>query len=417
MGLENKIPEGWIDTDIGSSTILSTGFPFKSEDYSYTGNLRVVRGENISLKKLRWDNCKYWNHSTENLKQYFLQTDDIVVGMDGSRIGKNKSSVSISDLPLILAQRVARIRASDGVSQQFLKYLILNKKFERYIIKIQTGTSIPHISLSQIKDFKIVLPPLLEQKSIANILAAFDNKIELLQAQNKTLETMAQTIFKEWFGKYQIGDQLPEGWRVGKLGDFKAKIADFVANGSFASLKENVTLFNHLEHALFIRNTDLKSDFKEKTYVDKKAYEFLSKTKLFGGEIIISNVGDVGSVHLCPHFKIPMTLGNNIIMLKSEHNFFFYTLFKSRIGQHLISTITGGSAQPKFNKTDFRNMGLIIPPNDLLNNFEFASSKFYEKILKNKEQILSLTKTRDTLLPKLMSGQVRVNNLKQTADA
>jgi type I restriction enzyme, S subunit len=87
-------------------------------------------------------------------------------------------------------------------------------------------------------------------------------------------------------------------------------------------------------------------------------------------------------------------------------------LFKSRIGQHLISTITGGSAQPKFNKTDFRNMGLIIPPNDLLNNFEFASSKFYQKILKNKEQILSLTKTRDTLLPKLMSGQVRVNNIK-----
>ena len=228
---------------------------------------------------------------------------------------------------------------------------------------------------------------------------------------------MAQTIFKEWFGKYQIGDELPEGWRVGKLGDFKAKITDFVANGSFASLKENVTLFNHTEHALFIRNTDLKSDFKEKIYVDKKAYEFLSKTKLFGGEIIISNVGDVGSVHICPHLKIPMTLGNNIIMLKSEYNYFFYTLFKSRIGQHLISTITGGSAQPKFNKTDFRNMGLIIPPNNLLNNFELASSKFFQKILKNKEHILSLTKTRDTLLPKLMSGQVRVNNIKQNTDA
>ena len=93
MELENNMPEGWIDTDIGESSIVTTGFPFKSKEYSEYGKLKVVRGENVSLKKLRWNNCKYWIHSTNNLEQYFLQAGDIVVGMDGSRIGKNKASV------------------------------------------------------------------------------------------------------------------------------------------------------------------------------------------------------------------------------------------------------------------------------------------------------------------------------------
>ena len=217
---ENGLPKGWVEVTLGEISNISTGFPFKSKKYSDSGELRVVRGENVSLKKLRWDNAKYWNHSTENLEQYLLDEDDIVIGMDGSRIGKNKSSIPSSELPLILAQRVARVKANKNTYQGFLKYCILNKMFERYIIKVQTGTSIPHISLSQIRDYDIIIPESLhEQQAIASILTTFDDKIELLQAQNETLETIAQTIFKEWFGKYQVGDELPEGWRVGKLGD------------------------------------------------------------------------------------------------------------------------------------------------------------------------------------------------------
>jgi type I restriction enzyme S subunit len=278
---------------------------------------------------------------------------------------------------------------------------------------MDVGSAVPSLTTAVLNQIEIVIPKdIEEQKSIAYILTAFDDKIELLQSQNKTLEEMAQTIFVEWFGKYSIEDELPDGWRVGKLGDFNAVIADFVANGSFASLKENVTLYDYEEYALFMRNTDLKSGFAQKTYVDKQAYEFLSKTKLYGGEIIISNVGDVGSVHFCPYFDIPMTLGNNVIMLKSEFQFYFYTMFNSKIGQHLISSITGGSAQPKFNKTDFRNMGMIIPSEEILIKFENVASKLYLKILKNKEQIQMLTKTRDELLPRLMSGEVRVNEFK-----
>lgn len=103
-------------------------------------------------------------------------------------------------------------------------------------------------------------------------------------------------------------------------------VTDYVANGSFASLKENVTLYQEPNYAYFVRNTDLKSG-SFGVYVDQHSYEFLSKSTLYGGEIIISNVGDVGSVFLCPKLDGPMTLGNNIIMLRPENDALRYYLF------------------------------------------------------------------------------------------
>jgi type I restriction enzyme S subunit len=75
----------------------------------------------------------------------------------------------------------------------------------------------PILNKSTFESISLSIPPLPEQQAIASILSSFDDKTELLKEQNKTLETMAQTIFKEWFGKYSVGDELPEGWRVGKL--------------------------------------------------------------------------------------------------------------------------------------------------------------------------------------------------------
>ena len=186
-------------------------------------------------------------------------------------------------------------------------------------------------------------------------------------------EAQAQALFKNWFvdfapfkdGKFVESELglIPEGWRVERLGEMPLTVTDYVANGSFASLKENVTLFEDVNYAYFIRNTDLKSK-NFSVFVDEHSYNFLSKSKLEGGEIIISNVGDVGSVHLCPYLDRPMTLGNNIIMVKPQNNIysnFLFILFKWNYGQKLIQSIKGGSAQPKFNKTDFKSLKIIVP--------------------------------------------------------
>lgn len=190
-------------------------------------------------------------------------------------------------------------------------------------------------------------------------------------------------------------------------------LTDYVANGSFASLKANVTLYQESNYAYFIRNTDLKIG-KFEVFVDKHSYDFLSKSKLFGGEIIISNVGDVGSVFLCPKLDKPMTLGNNIIMLRPDDNnlqYYLYIWFKWFYGKSLIQGIKGGSAQPKFNKTDFKNLPIFVPDNNLLKNFNELVKPMFELIDKNNIENKKLASLRDTLLPKLMSGEIDVSNI------
>ena len=251
--------------------------------------------------------------------------------------------------------------------------------------------------------------------------------------KNNNLEQLSEKIFKEWFLLYnfpnsnnlpyaknkgmfkksKLGD-IPEKWDVVEIGKIDLLITDYVANGSFASLKENVTILDKEDYAFFIRNTDLKSNKFEK-YVDKHSYDFLNKSKLFGNEILISNVGDVGSIYLCPILDKPMTLGNNMIMIRSKTDikleYYLYLLLKSEFGTHLLDGITGGSVQSKFNKTDFRSLKIIMPSNKILNNYNEIITPLFNQIIQNNKEIKKLTKLRDTLLPKLMSGEIDVSDI------
>lgn len=142
-------------------------------------------------------------------------------------------------------------------------------------------------------------------------------------------------------------------------------VTDYVANGSFASLAENVQYYNTENYAILIRLVDYNNNFSgEFVYVNEHAYNYLSKSKLYGDEIIISNVGaNVGTVFKCPNLKKPMTLGPNSIIVKlNGNNDFYYYWFKSRYGKHCIDSIVSGSAQPKFNKTHFKEMAIPVPP-------------------------------------------------------
>lgn len=259
-----------------------------------------------------------------------------------------------------------------------------------------------------------------DQRRIVSILSSLDRKIELNNKINADLEEMAQAIFKNWFvdfepfkdGKFvdsELG-MIPEGWKVGKITDIGCLITDYVSNGSFASLKQNVHLYETKEYAQFIRNTDLKTNTFS-VYVDKHSYDFLSKSTLYGNEIIISNVGDVGSVHLCPKLDIPMTLGNNIIMLRpneKEYNYFLYLWFKYFSGQGLIQGIKGGSAQPKFNKTDFKNLPMLIPSFEIIERSYWIFESMFSILSSNVKENSRLSLLRDTLLPRLMSGELEV---------
>ena len=165
---------------------VRTGYPFKGEFYTNSG-IRTVRGENVTEGSLRWDTIKCWNQSFENEEAYYLELDDIVIGMDGSKVGKNKALIKTHDLPLLLAQRVACVRAKKNNDQIFLYYLINNPRFEDYVNKTQTGSSVPHISKTQIEDFIVPKIDINCQKKIAYVLSVLDNKIDLNSKINDNL--------------------------------------------------------------------------------------------------------------------------------------------------------------------------------------------------------------------------------------
>lgn len=166
---------------------------------------------------------------------------------------------------------------------------------------------------------------------------------------------------------WQYG-KVPKGWSIEKIGEYASIITDYVANGSFAALAENVNYKSEPDYAVLIRLTDYNNNFSgDFVYIDEHAYEFLSKSKLYGNEIIISNVGaNVGTVFKCPKLQKKMSLAPNAIMLKTKGNDdFYYYWFMSRNGQHSLQSIVTGSAQPKFNKTNFKELLVPVPPLDI----------------------------------------------------
>ena len=331
---------------------------------------------------------------------------------------------------VIYHYHIWKLVPSPFVDTKFLYYWLLFSR-NKMLMGVH-GSVMGHLTKSSFEKQKISLPDILEQKAIAHILSTLDDKIEVNNQINKTLENMAQAIFKQWFVDFEFPNEdgdpykssggemveselgmIPKGWEVKTILEMDLIVTDYVANGSFKALKENVTLYEEYNYAIFMRNTDLKCNFNSgMKYVDQHSYDFLKKSQLFGGEVIISNVGDVGSVYLCPYFDQPMTLGNNVIMVKAETNqiwnHFVYRLFNSREGQGMIDSITGGSAQPKFNKTDFRNLKVVIPSEMFISNYMKTLSSIEDCILLNDKQNSELIKIRDSLLPKLMSGEIRV---------
>ena len=316
-------------------------------------------------------------------------------------------------------------RAIDGVTDEdYLYYLVCSPIVRDIAIKSMVGSSgRQRVQTDVVKGIEVELPTLDEQRKIGSLLKILDDKIAVNNEINENLEQQAVVLFRSWFSAFSLSPnshrvnsefgEIPEDFTVIKVGSLPILVTDYVSNGSFASLKANVSLYQEPNYAYFIRNTDLKSG-SFGVFVDQHSYEFLSKSTLYGGEIIISNVGDVGSVFLCPKLDAHMTLGNNIIMLRPEDDhlrYYLYIWFKYLQGQALIQGIKGGSAQPKFNKTDFKNTSVLIPPKDILSRFHETVAPMFEMISHRQTETSRLANLRDTLLTHLMSGEIDVSKL------
>ena len=347
--------------------------------------------------------------ATKSINKYIEKTNEYIVE-EGRRKTVYPGELIVSNSATPGIPKLMKIEACvhDGwlvfdeyknIETLYLYYFFLD--YRRILAHSASGTVFKNLTTEIVKNVKINLPPLAEQKAIAKVLTAFDDKIELLQAQNNTLESMAQTIYKEWFGKYQIGDVLPEGWRVGKLAEEFDILMGQSPKGSSYNENGEGTIF-------FQGRTDFTSRFPA-------VRQYTSEPKRIADQldVLVSVRAPVGDINVASH---KCCIGRGLSAVKSNNK--SYCLYKLLSLKPIFELFESeGTVFGSINKNSFSNIEVVIPDIELIIKFEEKASKIDLKIFNNSKQIQSLTKTRDTLLPKLMSGQVRVNNLKQRADA
>ena len=372
---------------------LFAGYPFKGNNYSDKG-VRVVRGDNVTIGHLRWTigKDKRWNEPFDQFEYYSLHENDIVIGMDGSRVGMNRAQIKHEDLPLLLAQRVACIRNNSNSIQDYLYYQIFSNNFVRYIKAIHTGTSIPHVSLKQIGDFEIPLPSLSDQRKIAGILSALDSKIENNNKINANLEAQAQALFKSWFVDFTpFKDQpfvdselgpIPQGWKVGKLGD----ICTFKRG-------KNLLSKNAIDEGVPVVAGGLSPS----------CYHNQANTS--APVVTVSGSGANAGFMRMYHVDV-WASDCSFIDVSCDYLYFVYCFLS--VNRRLLKHAQTGAVQPHVKPADIHDFDVVIPEEDIVKAFQSIIKELLTKVGINEKENQRLAALRDTLLPKLMSGEIKL---------
>ncbi|MGH2161691.1 restriction endonuclease subunit S [Enterococcus faecalis] len=331
---------------------------------------------------------------------YFLQPNDIVFARTGGSTGRNYFYDG-TDGEFVYAGFLIKFSIDpQKCNPKFIKYYCQSQEYKDWVQSFNTGSTRGNINAKTFGNMPIPDFSRTRQDLLVNSLSVIDDRI----AENKKINHHLTELLQ-----VNLARQLESVTEKSRIGNLTLTVSDHVANGSFKSLKENVELVENPDFALFLRNVDLKNNLNGgRRYVTKSSYDFLKKSRLYGHEVIISNVADVGSVHRVPKMNMPMVAGNNVVFLQAENGLltdYLYVYFNSRFGQHDIASITSGSAQQKFNKTDFRNLEVPILPDEIIKNEITPLLRFMDN---NNGEISRLMDLRDALLPKLMSGETSI---------
>lgn len=373
---------------------IIVGYAFKSEAFNIDGKgVRLVRGKNITHFALRWgDDTRWWNDFSIDLNRYYLKKGDILIGMDGSLVGKNYARVHSEDLPLLLVQRVACIRAKDMADQDFIWACISNVDFELYIESIKTGTSIPHISAKQISEYLIPDFTNIDREKIGMCIRLLDDKIECNNQINKNLEEQAKGIYRKMFIENPSAE-----WKKGTLSDIAAITMGQSPNGSSYNEEKLGTVF-----------FQGRAEFGER-FPTIRLYTTEPKRMACTNDILMSVRAPVGDLNVA-HEDCCIGRGLAAIHSKSKHqSFLLYTMFSLK---KQIDVFNGeGTVFGSINRDSLNNISILIPSKEQIDEFESIVAPMDSLIRNNYNESCRLQQIRDTLLPKLMSGELDVSDV------
>jgi type I restriction enzyme S subunit len=362
----------------------------------------------------------------------FLQEGDLLFARQSLiASGAGKISIYRGSLPTVFESHLIRCRIDNKIAlSKYVYYLVKSPYGRGKIETIVTQTAAAGIRGSELKNLKFNLPDLPTQTAIAEILSSLDDKIELNNKINQELENLAQTLFKQWFIDFEFPNQngepykssggemvdselgeIPKGWEVKKV-DEVTEISSSKRIFSKEYVETGVPFFRGKE----ITELDRSNKISTELFISYERYNDI-KSK-FGvpkiGDILITSVGTIGNTYLINYEFDFYFKDGNITWIKNYTShlspYFIFTWLRSNETQSNIKKVCIGSTQQALTITALNNLKIIFPSKVLSTEFSSVIESMYNQISSNKNENQELTNLRDTLLPKLISGELEVNN-------
>lgn len=378
--------------------------PNKSMGGFVSNGINYIKSESISYDG-RIDSTKF-NFITEEthslLKRSQLEKDDILFSMAGAYLGKS-AIVLDYHLPANTNQALAIIRLNQSkASSKFINYFFRNPSVIEYVNNLSGQSAQPNINFEEIKSIEISLPPLPEQQAIASVLSSLDDKIDLLHRQNKTLEAMAETLFRQWFIE-EAKDDCDEK----ELGELCEIITKGTTPKQFSDLGIN-----------FIKAESISNDgsfiFSKFSKVSEGIHiGFLKRSILKENDLLFSIAGTIGRVAKVTKNLLPANTNQALAILRPKDNInpnLIYCILKSDFFQNLSESKIVHAVQPNLSLGEISKTLISLPSEQKIKDFNQIINPIFDKKLFNSNQIQTLENLRDTLLPKLMSGEIRVQH-------
>ncbi|MDR0228680.1 MAG: restriction endonuclease subunit S [Flavobacteriaceae bacterium] len=390
----------WNEVKLGRFIKVKHGFAFPGSHISdqETDQILVTPGNFHIGGGFKNSKFKYYN-SNDYPESYILKAGDIVVTMTdlskesdtlgyGAKIPRNNTAKFLHN------QRVGLVefKEDNEIYNDFVYWVLRTRNYQGYIVGSASGTSIMHTSPSRIEDYDFFLPPLPEQKAIASILSSLDDKIDLLNQQNKTLEALAETLFRQWFI-----EEAKEDWEEVPL----SSIANFL-NGLACQKYPAKDSINRLP---VLKIKELTAGITENS--DWATTDVKPEYRVMNGDVIFawsaSLMVKIWSGEDC-------ILNQHLFKVTSEKypKWFYYFWCKQHLREFISIAQSHATTMGHIKRSDLDEAMVLIPQKEEIDKITIQMSPILEKIQLNNNQINSLSKLRDTLLPKLMSGEVRV---------
>lgn len=337
------------------------------------------------------------NEDVERLKKYTVKESDIVY----SRRGDVEKCAYITEEQAgwLCGTGCLRIRfTSKEISPKFCAYYLSTPQIRSWVLNSAVGTTMPNLNTTILGELPLVIPNLEEQILISETLSSIDDKIDLLNRQIKTLESISEILFKEWLKSDEVWEKKTINSLIEIQSGFAFKSDDFLDEGNY----KLVTIKNVQDGYLDLSKTDNLNEIPS-----RMPEHCLLKT----GDILLSLTGNVG--RCCLVTEENLLLNQRVAKLKPKNDrdiAFTYFMFRQTSMRKTLEELSKGTAQSNLSPIETGQIEINVPPLHLLKKYSDEVNPLFDKVLKNKIQIKTLTKLRDTLLPKLMSGEVIIND-------